>query len=76
MRTARYRVVLPKIDRRRLIEGEIDCRRSIEEEKREEEEEEKKKKKKKKRIKKYLLSLCHPRPRGVASCGSPARRRR
>ncbi|RRT48199.1 hypothetical protein B296_00044662 [Ensete ventricosum] len=33
MRTARYRAVPSKIGRRRSIEREIDCRRSIEEEK-------------------------------------------
>ncbi|RWV98367.1 hypothetical protein GW17_00038794 [Ensete ventricosum] len=61
MRTARYRAVPPKIDRRRSIEGEIDHLRSIEEEKG-------KKKKRKKRKKK--------RSRNNTAPSSPARRRR
>ncbi|RWW20808.1 hypothetical protein GW17_00015061, partial [Ensete ventricosum] len=68
MRTARYWVVPQKIDRRRPIEGEIDCRRSIEGEKG------KKKKRKRKKIRRgkeeptfHATSSparrCRPRPR-------------
>ncbi|RWW49013.1 hypothetical protein BHE74_00044873 [Ensete ventricosum] len=74
--TAHYRVVPPKIDRRRPIKGKIDCRWSISavggrlREKREEEEEEKKKKKRRRKP-----SAC-PRPRTVVAlaCGSPVGR--
>ncbi|RWV95957.1 hypothetical protein GW17_00041368 [Ensete ventricosum] len=87
MRTARYRVVLPKIDRRRSIEGEIDRRRSIEGEKREEEEEEKKKKEEEEKNKEVppftvpssparrrLLRVTHaPSPPSPVGAFSPAR---
>ncbi|RWW30463.1 hypothetical protein GW17_00004948, partial [Ensete ventricosum] len=49
MRTARYRVVTPKIGRRRPIEGEIDHRRSIEGEKGKKKKRKRRKKKKRRR---------------------------
>ncbi|RZS10752.1 hypothetical protein BHM03_00042017, partial [Ensete ventricosum] len=72
-RTARYRAVPPKIDRRRSIEGEIERRRSIEREKGRKKKKRKKKKKKEKRRKKP----CRPRavlthaPSPHASCQRP-----
>ncbi|RZS07006.1 hypothetical protein BHM03_00037769, partial [Ensete ventricosum] len=79
MRTARYRVVLPKIDRRRLIsfvggrlKGEIDRRRLIEREKGRKKKKRKKKKKKRKEEKKDLSPVRRRRLR-VAGALSPAR---
>ncbi|RWW37741.1 hypothetical protein BHE74_00057107, partial [Ensete ventricosum] len=77
-RTARYRVVLSKIGRRRLILKEIDCRRSIEEEKGKKK---RKRKKKEEGKKEYLASAVLARLpsspagrlRAVAARGSPAR---
>ncbi|RZS17165.1 hypothetical protein BHM03_00049296 [Ensete ventricosum] len=65
MRTARYRAVPPKIDRRRSIEREIDRRRSIEEEKGKKK---RKRKKKEEEKKEYLarvssLPACRRHPR-------------
>ncbi|RRT40900.1 hypothetical protein B296_00034794, partial [Ensete ventricosum] len=69
-----------KIDRRRSIEGEIDCRRSMEGEKGKKKKRKRRKRKrrkkkeerrKKRRTRKY--TSCHPRPRAVATRGSPAR---
>ncbi|RZS06198.1 hypothetical protein BHM03_00036829 [Ensete ventricosum] len=76
-RTARYRAVPSKIDRRRLIstvgdrlKGEIDCQRSIEREKGRKKKRKKKKKKEKRRKNTY-------RPRAVlARVLSPLVRRR
>ncbi|RWV92982.1 hypothetical protein GW17_00044594 [Ensete ventricosum] len=64
--------------RRQLIEGEIDSRRSIEGEKRKKKKKKKKKKKRKRRRngeEERSTSRC-PCPRAVATCGSPASRRR
>ncbi|RWV82724.1 hypothetical protein GW17_00055722 [Ensete ventricosum] len=72
MRTARYRAVPSKIDRRRPIEEEIDRRWSIEEEKGKK----KRKRKKKKRGRKNTSPARHPRPPAVVARGSPARGRR
>ncbi|RWW23435.1 hypothetical protein GW17_00012314 [Ensete ventricosum] len=77
MRTARYRAVQPKIDRRRSIsavggrlKGEIDCRRSIEREKGRKKRKKKKKKRKEEKKNTY-------RPRAVlARASSPLARRR
>ncbi|RWW55871.1 hypothetical protein BHE74_00037455, partial [Ensete ventricosum] len=73
MRTARYRAVPPKIDRRRSIsvvgdrlKGEIDHRQSIEREKGRKKKRKKKKKKEKKR-KKYLSPARGPRPCAVVA---------
>ncbi|RZS00208.1 hypothetical protein BHM03_00029870 [Ensete ventricosum] len=74
MRTARYRAVQPKIDRRRSIsavggrlKGEIDCRRSIEREKGRKKRKKKKKKRKEEKKNTY-------RPRAVlARASSPLR---
>ncbi|RRT45088.1 hypothetical protein B296_00055352, partial [Ensete ventricosum] len=59
MRTIRYQAVLPKIDRRRPIEEEIDHRRSIAEEKGKK----KRKKRKKKRRRKNTSPACRGRLR-------------
>ncbi|RWW67781.1 hypothetical protein BHE74_00024743 [Ensete ventricosum] len=64
-RTARYRVVPPKIDCWRWISGEINHWLSIEEEKGK-----KKKKRKRRKKNKNLLSMRRPRPR-VARASSP-----
>ncbi|RWW33556.1 hypothetical protein GW17_00001717 [Ensete ventricosum] len=76
-RTARYRAVPSKIDRRRPIEKEIDRRRSIEREidrrrliEEKKGKKKKRKRKKKKRRRKNTSPACHRRPR------LPARRRR
>ncbi|RWW28756.1 hypothetical protein GW17_00006753 [Ensete ventricosum] len=61
-RTARYRVVPPKIDCWRWISGEINHWRSIEEEKGK-----KKKKRKRRKKNKNLLSMRRPRPRVAAA---------
>ncbi|RWW19125.1 hypothetical protein GW17_00016844 [Ensete ventricosum] len=73
MRTARYRAVPPKIDRRRSIsvvgdrlKGEIDHRQLIEREKGRKKKRKKKKKKEKKR-KKYLSPARGPRPCAVVA---------
>ncbi|RWW70835.1 hypothetical protein BHE74_00021463 [Ensete ventricosum] len=84
MRTARYRAVQPKIDRRRSIsavggrlKGEIDCRRSIEREKGRKKKR-KKKKKKEKRRKRIPIARAQSSPvrrrrsRVVAARGLPA----
>ncbi|RWW22737.1 hypothetical protein GW17_00013048 [Ensete ventricosum] len=74
MRTARYRVVPLKIDRRWSIEGEIDCRRSIDGEidcRRSIEEDKGKKKEEKKRRKNIASSsfACRHRRRAVVAGG-------
>ncbi|RRT46561.1 hypothetical protein B296_00054355, partial [Ensete ventricosum] len=85
-RTARYRTILPKIDHRQPIEGEIDVGDRLREksgrlrEKREEEEEKKKKEEEEKKGRKKYLAPSSPvgRPRAVAtlvSFFSRARRR-
>ncbi|RWW24683.1 hypothetical protein GW17_00011016 [Ensete ventricosum] len=65
-RTDRYRAVLPKGDRRRSIEEKL---------RREEEEEKKKRKRRKKKKRKRKGTSSRPRPRAVATRGSPASRR-
>ncbi|RZR86694.1 hypothetical protein BHM03_00013929, partial [Ensete ventricosum] len=62
-RTGRYRAVLPKGDRRRSIEQKL---------RREEEEEKKKRKRRKKKKRKRKGTSSRPRPRAVATRGSPA----
>ncbi|RRT45675.1 hypothetical protein B296_00050643 [Ensete ventricosum] len=77
--TARYRAVLPKINRRWLIEGEIDCRQSIEGEinrRRSIEGEKGKKKKKRKRKRRKIEKRRKEIIPSARVPSSPTRRRR